>query len=844
MSNYPGKSMEVSGKEMDSLRNYLAAEGKRFGNSQQFKEVVQAFETFTNAARQGFGPEQEKQYAAAAENLKRACEAYTSDKSGARTSRGKERLDAIGKITSSMSFWEVERSLGNLESAMDKPIDQKQAEYLVNSSDRLKKACDTYMKGTGTSHGLTHLGQVEEIERNRQERTVGIDQLRDIKNVASYNGRSWKAIGSIRTSPVKMAEDAQKTGANVSERFQATYNGKRGFFTAANQLDLNRSSYVDQMIENERAAGRIQNAAMLWSVRDVLYRTAENESWSKDALVKNGVPENTARTNAFLRYWNQLPDGAEKKTLREVAENWDKTNEFVEAVQKQMEKEDQKNPNAFQNAVTNAAETVFKGNDDLVQQLKAGSASMKGYLEDIRKPTVNEQEKQREQNALIREQAKWYGDPKRVKEIQTLERIVRDPAMLDLVTSASVKAEAAALAEGVAYFKKGNKTKDGLELTLRSVGMTRVADMLGIGDIIARSEKVSANVDGKEIEGCFMEFAEGVDLTSRDPKVRDMIRQIDFKENPGFLRDSSRIEILDFICGQQDRHGKNMFYKLSEPDVNGKRNIIGIQGIDNDLAFGVELDMVQPHQGSGKHLTFIDEDLAKTVKNLDREKLQYALGDIVSKEQLDSMTKRVEMIQDRLAKNLMIEVKPDGWALDEYKLDSCPEIKNMNPGHRDQVMPKVIDSGVPQRQAVYLAGLRTLEFSANAKYPWDFIHKNAIVRHELETFNLNYERDMKLQEKNAEPVKKEPEKAAESVKKQPEKAAEPVKKQPEKTAEAVQKQPEKAPEKAPAQGKQRMSFLDLEKGERPRERKAAIGARKPAAPNLEQNKTVQRERNK
>ncbi len=847
MGNYPGKSMEVSGKEMDSLRSYLAAEGKRFGNSRQFKEVVQAFEAFTNAARQGFGPEQEKQYAAAAENLKRACEAYTSDRGGAHTARGKERLDAVGRIASSMSFWEVERSLGNLESAMDKPIDQKQAEYLVRSSDHLKKACDTYMKGIGTSHGLTHLGQVEEIERNRQARTVGIDQLRDISNVAAYSGRSWNAMGSIRTNPVKMAENAQKTGANVSERFQATYNGKRGFFTAVNQISLERTDYIDQMIEQERVAGNIQNAASLWAARGSLYGVVkQGDYWQKQSMTGEESAQITAMSNALLQYWYQLPDGPEKKALSGITENMDHVKNFMDEYSKQMKKADPKNPDAYQNAISHAAEDIFKEKPHLIEPAKAVAVPLKEYLDQVKVPTMEEHPTLRGHNLLMVESAKMYGNPERAKEVQALDRIIKDPAAVALTAAASEKAAAAALANEVGFLKKDDTDmKAGMEVTLRSVGMTRIADMLGIGNIIARSEKVSVSVDGKEVEGCFMEFAEGVDLYSRDPEVREKIRSVEFSETPALLRDMSRVEVLDFICGQNDRHHGNMFYKLSEPDINGKRNIIGIQGIDNDLAFGgVQNDMSLKNQGGLNDLTFIEEDLAKAVKNLDREKLQYALGDILSEKQIEHMALRVEGLQERLNKNLMIEVKPDGWALDEYKLEDFPEMKKVAIIDRQGVMDKMLKEGYSQRQVSYLAGLRTLDSSATGKYPWERCHKNAEIRGGLKLFNQTYERDMKLQEKNAEPVKKEPEKAAEPVKKQPEKAAEAVQKQPEKAAEAVQKQPEKAPEKAPAQGRQRMSFLDLEKGERPRERKAAIGARKPAAPNLEQNKTVQREHNK
>ena len=40
------------------------------------------------------------------------------------------------------------------------------------------------------------------------------------------------------------------------------------------------------------------------------------------------------------------------------------------------------------------------------------------------------------------------------------------------------------------------------------------------------------------------------------------------------------MQVLDYLCGNVDRHGANLVYQL---DDNGK--IIGIQGIDNDSSF-------------------------------------------------------------------------------------------------------------------------------------------------------------------------------------------------------------------------------------------------------------------
>ena len=147
--------------------------------------------------------------------------------------------------------------------------------------------------------------------------------------------------------------------------------------------------------------------------------------------------------------------------------------------------------------------------------------------------------------------------------------------------------------------------------------------------------------------------------------------QTEIKPTAGLNRDMAAMEIFDFLCAQNDRHAGNMLYQLSEPDENGKRNVIGLQGIDNDLAFG---DQEQPdfqYQGFRKgmeSMTFIDRDLAQQVRKLDRASLEYAVGDLVSQGQIDAMMKRVEKFQRHMEENMVV-IEPDKWELNEFAID-------------------------------------------------------------------------------------------------------------------------------------------------------------------------------
>ena len=55
-------------------------------------------------------------------------------------------------------------------------------------------------------------------------------------------------------------------------------------------------------------------------------------------------------------------------------------------------------------------------------------------------------------------------------------------------------------------------------------------------------------------------------------------------DDPVLQRAMNKLQLLDALCGQVDRHGGNMYVKL---DAQGK--VTGVQGIDNDMAFGSKM---------------------------------------------------------------------------------------------------------------------------------------------------------------------------------------------------------------------------------------------------------------
>ena len=54
------------------------------------------------------------------------------------------------------------------------------------------------------------------------------------------------------------------------------------------------------------------------------------------------------------------------------------------------------------------------------------------------------------------------------------------------------------------------------------------------------------------------------------------------QNSPFLKKDIANLQILDWLCGNPDRHFHNIFYKFDEAG-----NVTGVVGIDNDLSFEV-----------------------------------------------------------------------------------------------------------------------------------------------------------------------------------------------------------------------------------------------------------------
>ena len=210
-----------------------------------------------------------------------------------------------------------------------------------------------------------------------------------------------------------------------------------------------------------------------------------------------------------------------------------------------------------------------------------------------------------------------------------------------------------------------------LNLSKRNVATSRLAELLGVGDLVAKSETVTlVDADGTQRSGNLMQKAEGQAVASffeeqfrdqyaakrKDYSSSDGVKMegnLDDKVTPEFLKSLMSLQVLDNLAGQTDRHSDNYFADVRDGKL-GK-----VQGIDNDFSFTsntLEWEENQPNK-IGQHgknildrngklmVPYMDKALADNITALDESVLRDVMVDILEPWAIDALCVRFNKIK-------------------------------------------------------------------------------------------------------------------------------------------------------------------------------------------------------
>ena len=223
------------------------------------------------------------------------------------------------------------------------------------------------------------------------------------------------------------------------------------------------------------------------------------------------------------------------------------------------------------------------------------------------------------------------------------------------------------------------KEGESLNLSKRNVATSRLADLLGLGDLVAKSETATlADADGTSRSGNLMQTARGQEVKSFvvdqfiDQYTGEMAHaddisffrpfegNMDDKVTPEFMQSLMSLQVLDNLAAQVDRHAENFFAEIKDGKLGR------VQGIDNDFSFssntlsGEEMGAGGRIGNHGKSILdqngdlavpYMDKTLADRITALDESVLRDVMADVLEPWAIDALCIRFTKIKTAIQKD-------------------------------------------------------------------------------------------------------------------------------------------------------------------------------------------------
>lgn len=193
----------------------------------------------------------------------------------------------------------------------------------------------------------------------------------------------------------------------------------------------------------------------------------------------------------------------------------------------------------------------------------------------------------------------------------------------------------------------------------RNTALSRMAALLGVPKLVAGSREMTFVQDKVEYKGHFMDTADGVDLSGvREGDPMTMYGEEVYDNGEG-LRKMAELQVLDYICGNTDRHLQNYMYNFDTTDPEHPK-FTGPVGIDNDLSFGAYVP--DPDQKPGVNgvclnsINAVSKSMADTILALQPEMIKLTLRDMgISDREMDACVARLNQVKERIQEGLARE---------------------------------------------------------------------------------------------------------------------------------------------------------------------------------------------
>ena len=234
------------------------------------------------------------------------------------------------------------------------------------------------------------------------------------------------------------------------------------------------------------------------------------------------------------------------------------------------------------------------------------------------------------------------------------EKYKNDPDFYHAMTDFCIQAEQ--FNNYVGVYEGNLHLQDGQIIDNRNCAMSSVANLLGAGDLLAKSKQLSVKMpDATFKTGTFMEFAEGKDITNLDAIDEMRLAGLDAYESPEAKIQMANLQIIDYICGNVDRHPGNILYQF-DPET---KKLTGIKGIDNDASFlrtPINWTTGSGQLASIRELGVIDKAMADKLLSIDEGMLSATLhGYGLSDAEINASWERLKSLQESIQSGVVFD---------------------------------------------------------------------------------------------------------------------------------------------------------------------------------------------
>lgn len=184
---------------------------------------------------------------------------------------------------------------------------------------------------------------------------------------------------------------------------------------------------------------------------------------------------------------------------------------------------------------------------------------------------------------------------------------------------------------------------------VRNIATKKMAEILGLSDLIVNSEIVTIKNGDDEKVGVLMDEAEGIsfpEFASNEP----------MKISPFFQKEINDLQILDTIIMQMDRHILNYNIKVSENNV-----AIGVVGYDNDCSFNLNTDLTKSlgcvpaliNKNGKIDIPYMSKSLANKILSTDEQIIRETLFGILDDKYIEATINRFLQIKNAIKSTLV-----------------------------------------------------------------------------------------------------------------------------------------------------------------------------------------------